>query len=177
MASGRHQQLVAEFRRGYESLTWATSDAGAARCGAFLAGSMTFGTRGTIYSRLDETVELQPEDDITDDFIRPAMNIDTPILWHGSIDEQKEATALVVQAAGSGMLRVSAFDEQGDELLVEEIAIQRRDDNPNKFPNDSLDLQFRLPFQLRYRGVQLRFESLDMGDIEILGFAIELKKA
>ena len=43
--------------------------------------------------------------------------------------------------------------------------------------NDSLDLQFRLPFQLRYRGVQLRFESLDMGDIEILGFAIELKKA
>ena len=77
MASGRHQQLVAEFRRGYESLTWATSDAGAARCGAFLAGSMTFGTRGTIYSRLDETVELQPEDDITDDFIRPAMNIDT----------------------------------------------------------------------------------------------------
>ena len=98
-------------------------------------------------------------------------------MWHGSIDEQKEATALVVQAAGSGMLRVSAFDEQGDELLVEEIAIQRRDDNPNKFPNDSLDLQFRLPFQLRYRGVQLRFESLDMGDIEILGFAIELKKA
>jgi len=138
---------------------------------------MTFGTRGTIYSRLDETVVLQPKDDITDDFIRPKMQIDTPILWHGSIDEQKEATALVVQAAGSGLIRVTAFDEQGDELLVEEIAIERRDDNPDKFPNDSLDLQFRIPFQLRYRGVQLRFESLDMGDVELLGFAIELKKA
>ena len=61
--------------------------------------------------------------------------------------------------------------------IVEEIAIERRDDNPDKFPNDSLDLQFRIPFQLRYRGVQLRFESLDMGDVELLGFAIELKKA
>ena len=116
MASG-HQQL-AEFHRGYESLTWATSDAGAARCGASLS-SMTFGTKAR-YSRLDE-IELQPEDDITDDFIRPAMNIDTPILWHGSIDEQKEATALVVQAAGSGMLRVSAFDEQEMSCLLKRL--------------------------------------------------------
>ena len=105
------------------------------------------------------------------------MTIDTPILWHGAIDEQKEAVALVVQAAGSGLLRITAFDEQGSEVLVEEIAVERRDDNPDNFPNDSLDLQFRIPFQLRYRGIQLRFESLDMGDVEILGFAIELKKA
>ena len=177
MASGLHKQLVAEFRRGYDSLTWSTSDAGSSRCAAFLAGSMVFGTRGAIYARLDETVKLTPKDDLTDAFIRPAMTIDTPILWHGAIDEQKESVALVVQAAGSGLLRITAFDEQGVEVLVEEIAIERRDDNPDNFPNDSLDLQFRIPFQLRYRGIQLRFESLDIGDVEILGFAIELKKA
>ena len=177
MKSGLHKQLVAEFRRGYESLTWATADCGASRCGSFLAGNMTFGTRGAIYSRLDETVEINPIDDITDDFIRPQMTVETPILWHGSIDEQKEAVALIVQAAGAGRLRVTAFDEQGNEVLVEEISVELRDDNPEKFPQDSLDLQFRIPFQLRYRGVQLKFESIDLGSLEILGFAIELKKA
>jgi hypothetical protein len=82
-----------------------------------------------------------------------------------------------VQAAGAGRLRVTAFDEQGNEVLVEEISVELRDDNPEKFPQDSLDLQFRIPFQLRYRGVQLKFESIDLGSLEILGFAIELKKA
>lgn len=175
MADGLHKALVAEFRRGYEALSWSTSDIGSARCGAFLAGSMTFGTTLTMYDRLDELFELSPLDDLTDDFIRPAMVIETPILWHGQIDELKEARALVVQAAGTGTLRITAHDEEGNEVLVEEIQVERRDDNPVSFPSDALDVQFRIPFQLRYRGIQLKFESTDMGDLELLGFAIELK--
>ena len=175
MADGNHKQLVAEFRRGYDALTWASSDAGAARCGAFLAGSMTFGTTFAIYDRLDELIQLNPLDDVTDDFIRPQLMIKTPILWHGQIDELKESRALVVQAAGNGSVQITAYDEEGQEVLTEIIHIERRDDNPTGFPSDSLDLQFRIPFQLRYRGLQLQFESQDMGDVEILGFAIELK--
>tara|TARA_B000000557_G_C20652479_1_gene391165 strand:+ start:50 stop:472 length:423 start_codon:yes stop_codon:yes gene_type:complete len=136
---------------------------------------MTFGTTLTMYDRLDELFELSPLDDLTDDFIRPAMVIETPILWHGQIDELKEARALIVQAAGTGTLRITAHDEEGNEVLVEEIQVERRDDNPLSFPSDALDVQFRIPFQLRYRGIQLKFESTDMGDLELLGFAIELK--
>jgi len=176
MADGMHKCLIGEFRRGYDSLTWATSDAGSARCGAFLAGSMTFGTAFATYNRLDELVELSPKDDLTDDFIRPALTVETPILWHGLIDEIKESRALVIQASGSGTLLITAFDEEGGEVLSETIAIERRDDNPDGFPSDALDVQFRIPFQLRYRGLQLKFESVDMGDIEILGFAVELKQ-
>ncbi len=175
MADGAHKSLVAEFRKGYDALTWSSSDLGAARCGAFLAGSMTFGTTYAIYDRLDELFELSPQDDITDDFIRPKMHIETPILWHGQIDEVKESRALVLQASGNGTLAITAHDEEGNEVLTETIAIARRDDNPDGFPLDALDVQFRIPFQLRYRGIQLKFESTDMGDIEILGFAIELK--
>ena len=176
MADGMHKCLIGEFRRGYDSLTWATSDAGSARCGAFLAGSMTFGTAFATYNRLDELVELSPKDDLTDDFIRPALTVETPILWHGLIDEIKESRALVIQASGSGTLLITAFDEEGGEVLSETIAIERRDDNPDGFPSDALDVQFRIPFQLRYRGLQLKLESVDMGDIEILGFAVELKQ-
>jgi len=176
MADGLHKTLVGEFRRGYESLTWSTSDTGASRCGAFLAGSMTFGTAFTTYNRLDELLELNPQDDLTDDFIRPKFLVETPILWHGLIDEIKESRALVIQASGSGTLLITAFDEEGGEVLSETIAIERRDDNPDGFPSDALDVQFRIPFQLRYRGLQLKFESVDMGDIEILGFAVELKQ-
>ena len=113
---------------------------------------MTFGTTLTMYDRLDELFELSPLNDLTDDFIRPAMVIETPILWHGQIDELKEARALVVQAAGTRPLRITAHDE-GNGVLVEEIQVERRDDNPISFPSDALDVQFRIPFQLRYRGI------------------------
>lgn len=174
--TGQHTRLSANMKQGVERMTWATGNTCGERCGTFLAGTMAFGTGDGVFTRLDPIVKLSPDASETDAIERGNLDICTPIHWHGAVDDYKESRALVLQANGSGTVLITAFDEEGQELLQEEIQVDGRDDTSGNFPNVPLEQQYRIPFELRYRGVQLQFRSVDQGDIRILGYAIELRQ-
>ena len=173
---GTSLRLSANINQGYENITWFEGDESYPLCGDFLAGQLVVGSNDGAWQKLDVLAPISVEDDLTDDVIRGHMDIMTPLLWHGFLDEQKESNALILQAAGSGTIQITAYDDDGQEMLVTEIQIEDVDDPAGDFPQVPLKKQFRIPFQLRYRGLQLQFESVDHGDIQILGFAIELQE-
>lgn len=175
MEDGLHVRLSCNLKQGYDRLTWYTAFVCGERCGDFLAGTMLFGSNDGTYVRLDPITPISADDDLTDDVIRGELDICTPIHWHGSIDEYKESKALVLQATGSGALLITAYDEEGQEIYQDEVQIEGREDTAGDFPNVNLEQQYRLPFEVRYRGVQFQFRSVDNGDVRILGYAIDLR--
>jgi hypothetical protein len=143
---------------------WSTGNSFNARCGASLAGRMVFGTFGGVW----DVKELG------EDGVDPTLVVETPILWQGDMDNQKESTSLILQATGSGDILVEAFDDQGKTLGSIEVKVSKRDDE-DAFPDLPLERQYILPFQRRYRGLQLRFTCTGKGLLRITGFAVVLR--
>jgi hypothetical protein len=144
---------------------WSTGSAINARCGAALTGRVVLGTFGGVYNLLDDGDE-------GDD---PVMTVDTPIFWQGSLDDYKESVALILQATGSGVIKILAYDDEGRDLGGVDLEIGDQDDD-GSFPDLPLKRQYTLPFQRRYRGIQLRFVCSGSGLLRITGFAFVLRK-
>ena len=69
-------------------------------------GKLLFGTTGGVY----EVLKVEKENDNS---FTPNMDIKTPLLWHGSLEQTKETSSLLIQAAGKGVITIDAQDENG----------------------------------------------------------------
>jgi hypothetical protein len=137
-----------------------------ARCGAFLAGQLVFGTSGGVYNVND----VESENGTT-----PNFRVVTPLLWHGSLSDQKETHSVTIQAAGKGIIKMSAQDDAGRQIgsLVIEV-----DDTPddNYFEDVPLSKQYERMWSHKYRAAQYSFETEGgAGLLRLIGFAISVR--
>jgi hypothetical protein len=82
---------------------WSLSKFGGLTCGDFLGGRMLFGSIAGMKLQLGETSEGA----------RGAAEVEFPVLWHGDFISPKLSHQLILYAAGSGVVTISASDEAG----------------------------------------------------------------
>ena len=145
---------------------WSTGDFLNAHCGASLGGVSVIGTPGGVW-------EQQKIEDVTQ--FSPEMQVTTPILWQGAINDIKESYSFILQATGKGELQVEAFDERGRYLSALQFLIEE-DGVDDKFPDVPLSRQYERKFEHRYRGVQFRFTTRGKGLLKIIGFAVTVRQ-
>ena len=147
---------------------FSTADFLQARCGAFLAGKMTFGTAGGVYE------VLLPEE-VEDGITTPEIDLVTPFLWHGSLYDTKQTESITVQATGKGILEMTAIDDKGHTIgsLVFEV---NDDQDDNYFEDVPLSRQYERKWSHRYKAAQYRFRSREgNGLLRIIGFAVNVR--
>jgi hypothetical protein len=157
------KRLTLTFNRAQDDEPrWSMGDFISERCGTRLGGITILGTSGGV-------VEVGEKEDVLD--LSPDMEVATPILWHGSMNDQKQSHSILIQAIGTGVLEVEAYDENGRKMssMIVELAEQQTD---GTFYDVPLPAQYERKFEHRYRGVQLVFKSRGSGSIKIVGFAI-----
>lgn len=135
------------------------------RCGAFLAGKLVVGTSGGVY-------ELLPEYSVTGQ--SPTAVIETPTLWHGRLDDNKQTSSFILQAAGQGDVTVQAFNEDGRQLQEMTIKLDASEDD-GTFLDVPLSKQYERKFEHIYRGVRFRFLLTGKGIVRITGFAVRVR--
>lgn len=147
------------------AVKWSTGDFLQATCGAHLGGISIVGTSGGVwqYKLVEEETEVSPD-----------LYIETPILWQGSINDQKQSSTLVMQATGKGRVIVNAYDESGRHLsrIPFEIETDSEDDS---FPDVPLSVQYERRFEHLFRGVRLVITAEGSGLVKIIGFAITVR--
>jgi hypothetical protein len=139
-----------------------------ARCGSFLNGKLVYGTTGGLYEVLK--VEEDNENAFT-----PDMEVVTPLLWHGSLEETKETQSVIIQASGKGIITLDAQDEDGQTLgsLVFEVDDTSDD---NYFEDVPLSKQYERKWSHRYRAAQYRIKTQGGGGLlRIIGFAVTVR--
>lgn len=148
-----------------QPVRFSTADFLNQRCGAFLSGQLVVGTSGGVY-------ELMPE--YTETGLSPTAVVETPTLWHGRLDENKQTHSLIIQAAGKGDLTVQAFNEDGRQLQEIEIKLEGTEDD-GTFVDVPLSKQYERKFEHIYRGVRFRFLLTGKGIVRITGFAVRVR--
>lgn len=148
---------------------WSTGDFLNARCGANLGGVSMIGTTGGVY-------RLANEEEAEDDLIAPTLDFTTPILWMGTLTDPKESTSFILQASGTGTVRVEAFDEEGRELSAMDFDVERGGTEDDSFLDVPLTSQYDRKFEHRFRGVQFRFTASGTGLLKITGFAVLIRQ-
>jgi hypothetical protein len=147
---------------------FSTGDFLNARCGAFLGGKFVFGTTGGIY----EVLKVENEDA---DAFTPEMEVVTPLLWHGSLEDVKETQSVIIQAAGKGVLAMDAQDENGRTLGSLVIEVDDTSDD-NYFEDVPLSKQYERKWSHRYRAAQYRLRTTGGGGLlRIIGFAVTVR--
>lgn len=148
---------------------WSTATYLNQRCGASLGGVTVLGTSGGVYEMVDYEVVVPSG---TAKF-SPEIDIFTPILWHGSLTDTKQAREFVIQAAGEGQLEIECFNEDGKKFHVMKIdldPVTGGDDNYYSLP---LSRQYNRPFTYQYKGVQFRIKATSgQGRLKIIGLAV-----
>lgn len=168
------RRLTYSRRADFKRATWSEGKALHARCGDSLGGQLVFGTRGGPYNVVNRNVILSTNNQERADYYAEA-EVETPILWHGSVEEQKNATNIILQAQGDGMIDVYAYNEEGDEMGSFSVELGRETAD-FEFPDTPLERQYRRPFPYVYRGCQLKFVLKPNPRITLSGFAIEIFK-
>lgn len=137
-----------------------------ARCGAFLGGSLVFGTPAGAY-------DIQPVG-VTGE-IEPEATATTPILWLGDISSNKNTHSIVVQAAGQGTIKVEAFNDLGQFLQAFEVEIDGTLDDGN-YEDVPIIRQYERLFEHIVRGLRLKFTINGNGLVRLSGFAVRTRK-
>lgn len=153
---------------GQSANKWSTSDYLKARCGATLGGVSVVGTPGGVFNIMEY------EDPLTT--LIPDLEIATPILWHGSITETKQAREFILQASGEGRIIIDAYNQDGKKIhsLTVDLAPTTGEDDDRTFL--PLMQQYNRPFVHQYKGVQFRMKTVGgKGRIKIIGFAVQIE--
>lgn len=147
---------------------FSTGDFLNARCGAFLGGQFVLGTTGGIY----EVQKVETDD--PEAFV-PEMEVVTPLLWHGSLEDIKETQSIIIQAAGKGVVTVDAQDENGKTLGSLVIEVNDTSDD-NYFEDVPLSKQYERKWSHRYRAAQYRLKTSGGGGLlRLIGFAVTVR--
>jgi hypothetical protein len=154
---------------------WSTSAFLNARCGAQLGGVTLFGTHGGVYQIAQKYQYSDPSIHKKLGIIQPDFVAETPVLWHGTLTENKHTASLVLQATGQGEIIIEAFDEKNRSLWAKTVALDEEGVDGN-FSAVALPEQYEIPFEHQYRGVWLRFTGKSKGIIKIIGFAVIVRK-
>ena len=146
---------------------WSTASFLNARCGRHLGGVTVLGTPGGLWTRgqIEDTPEVSPE-----------LEVVTPILWQGSVNDVKESHSFLLQATGTGTLQVEAFDERARPLSTMQFQIEDDGEDDN-FYDVPLSRQYDRKFEHRYRGVQFKFTAKGSGLMKIIGFAVLVRSS
>lgn len=147
---------------------FSTGDFLNARCGSFLNGRIVYGTTGGIY----ENLEIEEEDP---DAFTPELEVVTPLLWHGSLEETKETHSLIIQASGKGIIELDAQDIDGKTIGSLVIEVDDTSDD-NYFQDVPLSKQYERKWSHRYKAAQYRFKTKGGGGLlRIIGFAVTVR--
>jgi len=175
-------RLSARIFENYERVHWSLGDFVNARCGDCENGDMVIGSPDGFYTPLGRAIKYDGffRDDVPSAAPqrRPKMVAGTPILWSGDMFNSKATLSLLVHAFGKGAFTIKVYD-QDFKLLVSKDVIISSDQYPNEIvPILPLSKEYTIPVQVSFRGLNLVFETTDteLGDIGIVGFAIELRQ-
>lgn len=137
-----------------------------ARCGAFQAGRLVYGTSGGIYDikKIEEEADVHPD-----------MVVTTPVLWHGSFTETKSVHSVVIQADGTGDAVLEVIDDTGRTIGSMTFEISDSPDD-NYFPDVPLSREYERKLEMRYRGAQYRLTVSGKGLCRIIGLGVILRK-
>lgn len=146
--------------------TWSTGDFLNARCGDFLAGNLSFGGPDGVYAlnNIEDTIGQHPE-----------VTFETPWLFNGSLDEDKNARYLTIQAYGSGTIFVEAINSEDRVFFSDRIEIDP-DEDDGSFIGVPLFTRYRRKFEHRYRAARFRFRIESKGLFRMTGFAIDIMR-
>jgi hypothetical protein len=108
------------------------------------------------------------DDDMRYETDTSKMRARTAVLYQGAPQREKNYKRLMVRAAGDAKFRIRAYDQDLNLLDDDLLANYPDDDGSLRTPERPLDL----PFEHRAYGVQIEFESEDLGDLRIMDFAI-----
>ena len=146
---------------------WSSGDFLKARCGAFLGGQFVLGTSGGVYN-------VKKVEDVTT--TGPEMVVQTPILWCGSLTQTKDCYSLSIQAQGTGNLKIEAVDENGRDLGSMFFNVEPSGADDTFIGSVPLSAQYERKFDVRFRGVQLKFTTQATGLFRLIGFAINVRE-
>jgi len=165
----RRLSLAMNPEGGEAQPKFSTGDFLNSRSGAFLNGKLLFGTTGGVY----EVLKVEKENDNS---FTPNMDIKTPLLWHGSLEQTKETSSLLIQAAGKGVITIDAQDENGK--VIGELVMEVDDtSDDNYFADVPLSRQYERKWQHRYRAAQYRIKTTGgRGLLRIIGFAVTVRE-
>jgi hypothetical protein len=164
------ERLTLSFRRGYEDARWTQGSGDGALCADSLGGRYVVGT-------IDGIVEQVRSRVASASLFRPKMTILTPVLWHGSLSENKESIDFYLQAAGQGRVIVTLMDEESAVITSKELFIEAPLGDTDEYPYIANEHVYRMFFQAKYRGLQVQIESADEGDIEIYAIGLDVRKS
>lgn len=146
--------------------TWSTGDFLNARCGDFLAGNLSLGGADGVYAlnNIESTLGVHPE-----------VSFETPWLFQGSLDDDKQARYLTIQAYGSGTIFVEAINAENRVFFSDRIEIDPEEDD-GSFIGVPLFTRYRRKFEHRYRAARFRFRIESKGLFRMTGFAIDIQR-
>lgn len=171
-------RLSATMGYGYQKVHWSLGSFIGIRCGASYGGDMVYGTPDGLYTPVNRVIDLTGEFDAQSPEQRGRFRMVTPTLWHSNQYEEKSTISMLLHATGNANVTITATDDQGRELTTLNLDIDDRSDVDDSIPIVPLTREYRIPFQYTYRGIQLAVDTGDdeYGDVNIIGFAIELRR-
>lgn len=171
-------RLTATFVGDFEIVNWSSDSFLNSTCGDAHGGDLVVGTEHDgFWTPLERVIEIDEYVD-TDDVQRAKMVVTTPLLWLGDMFNEKKTKNLLIHAVGNGSMVVSARNSENDLILSKVIQLSTSDEDDVSVFSVPLVDEYRTSFEYAFRGVSLTFESEDddRGDLELIGFAIELRK-
>jgi hypothetical protein len=176
---GKSVRLSANIENDFELVNWSTGGLLDSKCGDELSGDMTFGTSlDGFYTPTNRVIDLTPVAQTDGNVERGLMRAVTPMIWMGNMYEQKETNSLLIHASVRGVLVIKAANDRGEDIFTKTVEISSTDADDTSPLGVPLVDEYRIPFRFKLRGFSLTFESEtgDTGDIQIIGFAVELRK-
>lgn len=144
---------------------WSTAVYLNQRCGAALGGVAVVGTSGGVF-------QIKEYED-TDVQFTPSLEVETPILWHGSLIETKQSREFVLQASGQGRIVIDAFNEEDKKIASMTVDLEPTTGQPDDYTFLPLSKQYNRAFVHQYKGVRFRMRTEGgFGRIKIIGFAV-----
>lgn len=146
--------------------SWSTNDYINARCGDIQGGRTIYGTSGGLYEVFDI-------EDTSEDYNEITMQVKTPVLWHGSMTEDKAGHSFFLHASGKGEVFVEIFDEL--DKLITTYNIEINDDHEGTFPDNSLIRQYIYKFEAMYKGLRVQLTMRGMGLVRIVAIGFNVR--
>jgi hypothetical protein len=143
-----------------------TGDFLQARCGAFLGGTLVYGSPAGVYNVSPVTVAATYE---------PTATAMTPMLWLGDLSNNKRTHSLIVQASGQGVIDLEIYDENAILITTMSMEIDGSVDD-DSYQGVPIIKQYERPFEYVVRGVRIKFTINGKGLVRLSGFAIRTRK-
>tara|TARA_R110001606_G_scaffold78348_3_gene181307 strand:- start:34599 stop:36110 length:1512 start_codon:yes stop_codon:yes gene_type:complete len=146
---------------------WSTGDYLNAVCGDSIGDRTVLGCRGGAY----EVFDIEDDNQLLTDNV---MTIKTPVLWHGSMTQDKSTHSFFIHASGKGDILVEIFNEK--DQLLSAFPLEIEEDSDGSFPNNPINRQYDRKFEARYRGLRVKLTSQGKGLVRVSAIGFNVRK-